>query len=95
MPPKLVLKKRPRGVTIIEGFPGIGLVGTITTEYLTEHLKTEKIGGVLIDDVPAIGFRNHRLLVGGVGEQLPVARLQVGIRRRLQRRLDAAAEHQT
>jgi len=54
MPPKLVLKKRPKGVTIIEGFPGIGLVGTITTEFLTEHLKTEKIGGVLIDDVPAI-----------------------------------------
>src|SRR3989338_4453158 len=54
MPPKLVLKKRPKGVTIIEGFPGIGLVGTITTEFLTEHLRTEKIGSVIVDDVPAI-----------------------------------------
>lgn len=51
---KLVLKKRPKGVTIIEGFPGIGLVGTITTEFLTEHLKTEKIGSIAVDDVPAI-----------------------------------------
>ena len=54
MPPRLVLKKRPKGVTIIEGFPGIGLVGTITTEFLMEHLNTEKIGSVMIDDVPAI-----------------------------------------
>jgi uncharacterized protein len=51
---KLSLRKKPKGVTIIEGFPGIGLVGTITTEFLTGHLETEKIGSVLIDDVPAI-----------------------------------------
>lgn len=50
----LVLKKKPKGVTIIEGFPGIGLIGTITTEFLMEHLKTEQIGSVFIDDVPAI-----------------------------------------
>ena len=54
MTTKLVLKKKPKVVTIIEGFPGIGLVGTITTEFLTEHLKTEKIGSVIVDDVPAI-----------------------------------------
>src|SRR3989338_8059236 len=50
----LVLNKKPKNVTIIEGFPGLGLVGKITTEFLTEHLKTEKIGNVMIDDVPAI-----------------------------------------
>ena len=47
------LKKKPKGVTIIEGFPGIGLIGTITTEFLVEHLKTEHIGSVIIDDTPA------------------------------------------
>ena len=54
MATKLVLKKKPKGVTIVEGFPGIGLIGTITTEFLSEHLKTEKIGSVVVDDVPAI-----------------------------------------
>ena len=49
-----MLSKKPKNVIIIEGFPGLGLVGTITTEFLTEHLKTEKIGTVMIDDVPAI-----------------------------------------
>lgn len=54
MPTILNLQKRPKGVTIIEGFPGIGLIGTITTEFLLEHLKTEQIGSIIIDDVPAI-----------------------------------------
>ncbi len=51
---KLVLTKRPRGVTIIEGFPGFGLIGTIATEFLMEHLQTEKIGIVEIEEIPAM-----------------------------------------
>jgi len=51
---KLVLKKKPKGVTIIEGFPGFGLIGTIGIEFLMEHLKTEKIGFVEMDEVPAM-----------------------------------------
>ena len=50
----LVLDKKPKGVTIIQGFPGIGLIGTITTEFLVEHLGTEQIGSVIMDDVPAV-----------------------------------------
>ncbi|HLD00225.1 MAG TPA: PAC2 family protein [Candidatus Nanoarchaeia archaeon] len=51
---KLVLTKKPKNVTIIEGFPGFGLIGTIATEFLLEHLETEKIGLIEMDEVPAM-----------------------------------------
>jgi len=51
---KLVLTKKPKNVTIIEGFPGFGLIGTIATEFLMDHLKTEKIGIVEVSEVPAM-----------------------------------------
>lgn len=51
---KLILKKKPQRVTIIEGFPGFGLIGTIATEFLMEHLQTEKIGSIEMDEVPAM-----------------------------------------
>ncbi len=51
---EIILNKKPKGVTIIQGFPGIGLIGTISTEFLMEHLNIEQIGKVLLDDVPAI-----------------------------------------
>lgn len=51
---KLVLNKKPKNATIIEGFPGFGLIGTIATEFLLEHLDTEKIGSVEMDEVPAM-----------------------------------------
>ncbi len=51
---KLVLKKKPKGARIIEGFPGFGLIGTIATEFLLDHLDTEKIGVVEMDEIPAM-----------------------------------------
>ncbi|MEK6900306.1 MAG: PAC2 family protein [Nanoarchaeota archaeon] len=51
---KLVLYKKPKNVTIIEGFPGFGLIGTIAVEFLMEHLDTEKIGIIEMDEVPAM-----------------------------------------
>ena len=51
---KLILNKKPKNVTIIEGFPGFGLIGTIATEFLMEHLQTEKIGVVDMDEIPAM-----------------------------------------
>ena len=50
---KIVLKKKPKGATIVEGFPGFGLVGTIATEFLIDHLKPELIGEFIYDDLPA------------------------------------------
>jgi uncharacterized protein len=40
------LNKKPKGPTIIEGFPGLGLIGTICTEYLIKHLEAEPIGNI-------------------------------------------------
>jgi uncharacterized protein len=51
--PKLVLTKKPTGSTVIEGFPGLGLVGTIATGFLLDHLKCEKIGSYYFEDPPA------------------------------------------
>ncbi len=51
---KLVLKKKPKNVTIVVGFPGFGLIGTIAIEFLLEHLQAEKIGTIEMDEVPAM-----------------------------------------
>ncbi|MBW2995184.1 PAC2 family protein, partial [Candidatus Woesearchaeota archaeon] len=51
---KLILKKKPKGVTIIDGFPGMGLIGTIATEFLVEHLETEQIGSIEVEEAPAM-----------------------------------------
>jgi|TARA_Y100000310_G_C20524206_1_gene735191 uncharacterized protein len=48
----LELTKKPKGTTIIEGFPGIGLVGTIATGFLVDHLECEKIGKCYFENAP-------------------------------------------
>ena len=37
----------------MEGFPGFGLIGTITTEFLIAHLDTELIGKFWFEEMPA------------------------------------------
>lgn len=49
----ITLWKKPKGATVIEGFPGFGLVGPIVTEYLIDHLETEQIGQFEYDELPA------------------------------------------
>lgn len=51
---ELKIWKKPKNPIIIEGFPGFGLVGTIATEFLIDHLDTELIGRVRIDESPAV-----------------------------------------
>jgi uncharacterized protein len=41
---EMQLKMKPKNPTIIEGFPGLGFVATITTEFLLDHLKMHPIG---------------------------------------------------
>ncbi|MEM4282853.1 MAG: hypothetical protein QW559_03695 [Candidatus Woesearchaeota archaeon] len=36
------LSKKPKGVTVIEGFPVYGLVGTTTTGFLLSILNSNK-----------------------------------------------------
>ncbi len=53
---KITLQKDARikrNPLIIEGFPGFGLVGTIATEFLIDHLKTTMVGEFSYDELPA------------------------------------------
>ncbi|MFW6047307.1 MAG: proteasome assembly chaperone family protein [Candidatus Woesearchaeota archaeon] len=60
---ELVLNKKPQNSTILEGFPGVGLVGTITTEFLTKHLECEEIGYALVDNVsPMVAIHGEELV---------------------------------
>jgi len=49
---QLRLTKKVDHPTIIVGFPGIGLVGPIVTEFLIDHMKTERIGTFEYNELP-------------------------------------------
>ncbi len=58
-----ILKKRPRKPIIIEGFPGFGLVGTITTGFLIDHLNAKPIGKVWSKDLsPMIALHESKVV---------------------------------
>lgn len=50
---KINLFKKPKNPIVIEGFPGFGLIGTIATEFLIDHLNAEQIGVFEYDELPA------------------------------------------
>ena len=50
---ELKLTKEISNARVISGFPGFGLVATIATEFLVEHLKGEVIGRYWFEDLPA------------------------------------------
>ena len=59
----LVLSKKPKGVTIIEGFPGFGLVATIATGFLLDHLKWDKIGSYFFEEAnPTIAIHQCKMV---------------------------------
>lgn len=60
---QLHLTKKPKSPTIIEGFPGFGLVGTITTEFLLDHLKCEQIGRCYFENtMPTIAIHQGEVI---------------------------------
>ena len=60
---EIKLWKKPKNPTIIEGFPGFGLVGTIASEFLIDHLKTEMIGKIIFEDMPpVVAIHNDKLV---------------------------------
>lgn len=63
----LRLTKKLKNPTIIQGFPGFGLVGTITTEFLVDHLKTESIGSMYFEKMPAIVAIHDQKIVQPIG----------------------------
>lgn len=48
-----VLKKIKKNPIVIEGFPGFGLIGSIVTEFLINHLSCEKLDNHFFDELPA------------------------------------------
>ncbi len=64
---EIELSKKPRGVTIIEGFPGFGLVSTIATEYLVQHMGAEQIGRIKIEEIPPVVAVHKGCIVEPIG----------------------------
>ncbi|MBN2368349.1 proteasome assembly chaperone family protein [Candidatus Woesearchaeota archaeon] len=64
---EIKLTKKPVKPKIIDGFPGFGLIGTITTEFLIEHLGAEKIGSFHYDELPATIAIHKEKLVDPMG----------------------------
>lgn len=59
----VVIEKKIKAKTLIEGFPGFGLVGTIVTEYLIEHLNCEKVGEFIYDELnPTVAIHKGKLI---------------------------------
>lgn len=53
------LWKKPKGVRVLQGFPGFGLVATISTGFLIDHLKCEQIGKYWFEEVqPTLAIHN-------------------------------------
>jgi len=64
---KIKLWKKPKNPIIIEGFPGFGLVGTIASEFLIDHLKTEMIGKIMFEDMPPVVAIHQNKVVEPLG----------------------------
>lgn len=57
------LKETPQNVTLIQGFPGFGMVGTISTEYLCDHLETREIGKIFFPDLyPIVAVHKGKII---------------------------------
>lgn len=64
---EIKLKKKPKNPTIIEAFPGFGLIGTISSEFLIEHLETEQIGKIIFNEMPAMVAIHDKKVVEPLG----------------------------
>lgn len=64
---EIKLNFKPKKPKIVEGFPGFGLIGTISTEFLIEHLKAEQIGNFVYDELPATIAIHKEKLVDPMG----------------------------
>ncbi len=59
----LIAKPKLKKPVLVEGFPGLGLVGTISASYLIEKLKMEPLGYITGEQFPPLAaVHNHRPL---------------------------------
>ncbi|MAG50058.1 hypothetical protein CL621_00260 [archaeon] len=57
------LKQKPKSPVIIEGFPGFGMVSTIATEFLVEHLNAKSIGKIWSEKLmPLVAIHKNKIL---------------------------------
>ena len=57
------MTQRPKNPIIIEGFPGFGLVGNISTEFLIDHLHAEQIGSIKMEESsPMIAIHDGKVI---------------------------------
>jgi uncharacterized protein len=61
------LKEKPIKPVLIEGFPGFGLIGTIVTEYLIDHLQCKCVGKCWFEELPASIAIHDEKLVNPIG----------------------------
>lgn len=61
---RLNLEKKPENAKVIVGFPGFGLIGTIATKFLIEHLDVEHIGRVESTKLVPLAAVHKSQLVG-------------------------------
>ena len=59
--------KVKKNCRIIQGFPGMGLVGTIATEFLVEHLKAKPVGTIKGHEIPPIAAIHAGTVVKPMG----------------------------
>lgn len=60
---KFILNKKPKNPIIISGFPSIGLISTITTKFLIDHLDVEEIGYIESERlVPLTAIHNSKIV---------------------------------
>lgn len=64
---RLELKKRPKNPIIIEGFPGFGLISTIATEYIVNHLNAQQIGRIVFEELPPVVAVHSGQIVEPIG----------------------------
>jgi hypothetical protein len=51
---------------IIEGFPGIGFVSTISVEYIADHLKVKPVGKIWSDSMAPMAMVHNRKVLDGI-----------------------------
>ena len=60
---KYTLNKKIKNPTMIQGFPSLGLVSTITTKFLTDHLDVEEVGYIESDKItPLTAIHKGKIL---------------------------------
>src|SRR3989344_121198 len=58
-----ILNQKPKNPVIIQGFPSFGLVGTIATGFLIDHLNAKPIGEIVVKEVaPMLAIHKNTMI---------------------------------